>query len=927
MKNKFLLTVFLLLYLPSVSTLFATIATIIRCPQPCVCDKAKVFCRHKNLSNIPKDIPTPTKKLDLSDNNFTRLQNYSFVNLIQLNALNLSQNKIKFLDINAFAGLKNLTHLNLSFNYLNAIPNRIFKDTPSLIYLYLRNNKLNKIPALAGLNFLAKLDLSTNKITDAIFPPSFQTLNALNTIKLDENKIKQISADDMKFLQSNQLLHFSCRACHLTDLTDSDVFKRFVSLKTVTLGENPLHFTQLQMLIESLSVARDLTELDLVGSINGYNLSPDFFKSFEGVKLRILDLSEAKQYGRIKKYTFQSLKWLTHLYFQFSQISTISKYAFKGLDSLEDLYLDFCGLSFQMYPRIGALFPDNLLKLSLQGNVILDIKAQAFHNLHRLQTLVLKECCVHKISERAFPLNNSLKTLNLALNRLHRIHLFNATTFKRLRKLSTLSLAYNDLNDIIIKDKGHKLLKYLSNLKILTLNGNRIKTLPESFFSSQAKLRALELTHNEIESWNNSLFRPLLKLSLLNLAHNKIQIISKQSIQYWPALKKLGLQGNPFNCGCELQWFLRWIQKTQIKINHLNETYCGLSKNFNGIKLLAVNLQELRQTCLPFASMSYIFAASAAILVTILLLIALIYRFQWYLKWYFYRFYRSLSNENKHLHVVNTRYYIFLSYYTDDELWADEFVATLEKNPFGLQNIRVQNLTQSLGSDISICSHSHFQQLSDSSYGSYQETSDIPSSSNEVQDDEAAERFEHSSDSDVTAHTLFENYGSVHETSTNKEDDEKDEKQYLLNKGRRKDYIGQKRHIQDRSVKYQSMDNYLVYYEKRCLPNKSRFEESARAIYSCKFVIVFLSTTYLRDRRLQFELDLIQSAMTERYGYDAFNHVIFVTAERTGELMHLIPQQLRSFINKTCIFWSASNAMQQNYFWEKVNEKLTKDNV
>ena len=55
-------------------------------------------------------------------------------------------------------------------------------------------------------------------------------------------------------------------------------------------------------------------------------------------------------------------------------------------------------------------------------------------------------------------------------------------------------------------------------------------------------------------------------------------------------------------------------------------------------------------------------------------------------------------------------------------------------------------------------------------------------------------------------------------------------------------------------------------------------------------------------------------AMTERYSYDAFHHIIFVTAEPTEEPMSLILQQLRRFVDKSCILWNATNEMHENYF-------------
>ena len=482
-------------------------------------------------------------------------------------------------------------------------------------------------------------------------------------------------------------------------------------------------------------------------------------------------------------------------------------------------------------------------------------------------------------------------------------------------------LTDNDLNEIISKDSGNDILKYLVNLKTLQLSRNKIETLPANFFNSQSHLISLDLNDNNIKSWDSDLFYPLKRLSKLSLAHNKIQLITNESIQNWKILKEINLEGNPFNCGCDLLWFLQWIRQTSIEINFLNDTYfCGSPEAYRNMKLLDVNMQTLQRICSPLPIIIYISAASVATLLIILLTFAVIYRFQWYLKWYCYRCcHGSFKNEDEDLQLCATRFFIFLSYHKNDESWADEFVSKLEIQ-YGFddqETRRVQNF------DLGVNNPTNSQCLpansDDREQQAYRNVSLLEKNNllpeNLVQTNTIATTI-------TTINHFNENFSIQNDVINNVDDNIEDEDSKALITSKQRKRSEHRRRIRFRKMADQMSDNQLVYYEKRCLPNQSTFQESAKAIYSCKFVIITLSAAYLRDRRLQFELDLIQTAMTERYGYDALNHIIFVTAEPTGELMHLIPEQLRRVVDNSCILWSATNEMQQNYFWEKLNKKL-----
>ena len=379
------------------------------CPLPCICFSTHVDCNHRNLPNVPQSISASTTELDLSFNQINSLMNFTFSQLNQLRSLNLSFNRISFIDSCALDGLAMLQVLNLTVNKLDHLNNGIFYHTPRLEHLYLKNNSLSEIPALSNLTELRILDLSSNFLIQAYFPPSFQFLTSLVTVRLSENNLGQLSANDFKYLPAEQIHTFDCRACNLTQLKGADTFSRFKSLYMSDFGKNLFNREQLSVLIESLSAATYLKELKLTQLIDGYNLPSEFFKSFKNVNLKTLSLSYSANYGILHNRTFFYLKYLTTLQLKHAEITSICPKAFEGLDSLRYLYLDYIGLSFQNYPQFGTLFPPSLSTLSLSGNCMRQIiKPHTFDNLLRLRTLYLRKCDIYGLDYRAFSLNNSL---------------------------------------------------------------------------------------------------------------------------------------------------------------------------------------------------------------------------------------------------------------------------------------------------------------------------------------------------------------------------------------------------------------------------------------------------------------------------------------------------------------------------------------
>ena len=938
------------MYVPSI---YASLSVIAGCPRLCACVDRLITCSSLELTSvspdvkcidhlvncsslkhcsIPQDIKNTTTTLDLSTNQINHLKNFTFSHLNKLRELNLRNNKISIIDSQALYGLCELRIINLAVNEIKTLDvTSIFSETPKLAYLYLWNNSFVEIPALTNLTNLRYLDLGNNNIAKAYFPPSFQSLTALETVKLSGNNLVNISADDMHYLPAEQIIAFACKACKLIHIDELNTFSRFKSLQFFNIGENNFNLDQLSKLIASLSVARNLTLLKLQQVIDGYNLPSDFFKLFKNVYLKYLSLYFSKNYGILQNNTFFSLKFLTSLDLAYSEITSINSDAFRGLDCLKYLNLEYVGVSFQNYQQLGTLFPRSLLNLSLSGNFMRNIKPLAFDSLRQLEALHLRKCEIYSVDYRAFALYNNIRVLDISHNQIYDSSLFNSTSFRRLGNLIVLKIADNSLNTVVSEINGRDLFKHLVNLKYLHMARNGIKTLHVDFFISLSNLLALDLNENYFKTFESKLFKPIKNLSQLFLAYNKIQIISHDSLKILKTITEINLEGNPFNCGCDLLWFLQWIRQTTAKFSPSRDAYvCGSPNSYRKTKLWNVDLHELQNICTPLPLIIYIIAASVATLFFILLSVAIVYRLQWYIKWFCYRCFRSAHGE-KDIQLITTRYFIFVSYHKDEESWCDEFVSKLQAMLESTVQ-EIQHFEESSNNAIRIHDSNHC--LIDINNDNQQQSSSTETlmyiSRNNVDVDGFTQIVTASITSDVGQTMIRETneYSSNQNKKGNeKEHDDSDEETKVLlpseNERRNK---RNKRKFNQLNIA-QTGDKQLIYYEKLCLPNKSRFEESAKAIYSCKFVIVQLSAAYLRDRRLQFELNLIQTAMTERYGYDAFNHIIFATAEPTGELMSLIPQQLRGVVDKSCITWNTTNEVQQNYFLKKLYEKLIKKNV
>lgn len=176
-----------------------------KCPKFCLCMEnfKRILCNGIGLISVPKNLPTATLIIDLSQNNIEELHSEDFLNISNVREINLSGNQLKFIDKAIFDSLISLQRLRLTDNKLRYIEPATFSGTSNLIDLDLSNNSilLNDGPFLIrpGLIKFACHNCSWTKLYD----DTFTGLASLQSLKLDLNNFdKKINVKAFSPLQN-----------------------------------------------------------------------------------------------------------------------------------------------------------------------------------------------------------------------------------------------------------------------------------------------------------------------------------------------------------------------------------------------------------------------------------------------------------------------------------------------------------------------------------------------------------------------------------------------------------------------------------------------------------------------------------------------------------------------------------------------------
>ncbi|KAL7078916.1 hypothetical protein ACQ4LE_002445, partial [Meloidogyne hapla] len=330
--------------------------------------------------------------------------------------------------------------------------------------------------------------------------------------------------------------------------------------------------------------------------------------------LEHLDLSN-NQIERISPNSFQSLSSLLKLNISFNQLNILSENTFFGLNKLKILDLT--------RNRISKLEKIKILNEGINREINLD--ENLFNGIENLEELKIAGNLLSELPPNLFQSLHSLIKLDLSLNL---ISFISFDAFNGLKELKELKLEKNLLSSFGSELNNNEIPPnniFPQKLEILDLSGNSWMTIPSLNISTLKILKMEEMVQlREIQKNSFILLPNLESLSLANsiflsninqkafgnFLENKIETnikyldlsncqLSNLSILLldWNKLKMLKLEGNRWNCDCQLISFLPQIlQKINLNAeNFVKEVLCKEPNEYLNIPLIEFNYKKMNE--------------------------------------------------------------------------------------------------------------------------------------------------------------------------------------------------------------------------------------------------------------------------------------------------------------------------------------------
>ena len=359
--------------------------------------------------------------------------------------------------------------------------------------------------AFLGLDALKVLILSHNILK--ILPPTVcQNLPQLQILKLDNNRLANLSSDIFKGQCERQLLLLDLSNNELTHIS-RDLFKAVSNLQTLDLKQNRL----IQLFNDSFTTLTKLSILYL--SDNNLSTLPQGVFASTG-QLSTLDMS-GNAITILPQGVFASLGELWTLDLSGNAITILPQGVFASLGGL--WILDLSGNAITILPQGVFASLRRLRTLDLSGNTITILPQGVFASLGGLWTLDLSGNAITILPQDVFAPLSGLRTLDLSGNAISTLP---QDVFALLPSMVSLDISHNKISHIL----SPSAFRSLGRLLTLDLSHNEIEALPRDIFKQQRELLTLDLSHNNMSMMPGKVFKELVKLKDLKLHHNNLTL-------------------------------------------------------------------------------------------------------------------------------------------------------------------------------------------------------------------------------------------------------------------------------------------------------------------------------------------------------------------------------------------------------------------
>lgn len=415
----------------------------------------------------------------------------------------------------------------------------------------------------------------------------------------------------------------------------------------------------------------------------------ELFEQISNIRYVNVYRAEMKEIG---DFSFVNATSLVYLNIFFNDLTEIRENTFRGISMLKTLTISHNKIK-SIHPKAFDML-GTLEFLDLANNLLETFDSETFAPLTKLKHLYLSECLIKSVPVTAFVNNVNLSTLHLDNNNLEKhFKLDIAADY-----LKGIYLNSNNLTKVTLYAKNPKAsIRHVNvnsneieminidesfNIKVLTLTGNKIKTLDSilphttlkfiqlssnpitdltnigkflnltrlyldktqailtpDIFASLSNLKSLHLSKMSLTKFDVAWLRGLSNLGLLNLGHNKLEELNyKELVTDLPSLRSIMINENSFNCSYLSEMLEYWKNNTSVRI--LDADASNTTENVD--KITCINANDIDNNSHFLRSFLIMLAVFVGIGLIMIIFANIAKKYEWNITTFMS--YRSFSN-------------------------------------------------------------------------------------------------------------------------------------------------------------------------------------------------------------------------------------------------------------------------------------------
>ncbi|XP_061212750.1 SLIT and NTRK-like protein 4 [Neopsephotus bourkii] len=492
--------------------------------------------------------------LQLGNNKLQNIEGGAFMGLSALKQLHLNNNELKILRADTFLGIENLEYLQADYNLIKFIERGAFNKLHKLKVLILNDNLISFLPDnIFRFASLTHLDIRGNRIQKLPYIGVLEHIGRIVELQLEDNPWN-CTCDLLPLKAWLENMPYNIYIGEAICETPSDLYGRLLKetnkQELCSMGTGSdfdvriLPPSQLEPSYSTPNGHTTQTSVHRLVTKPPKTTNPSKISGIvAGKALSNRNLSQIVSFQtRVPPLTPCPVPCVckTHP----SDLGLSVNCQERNIESMAELI-----------PK-----PLNAKKLHVNGNYIKDVDTADFMEFEGLDLLHLGSNRISLIKGEVFRNLTNLRRLYLNGNQIERL---SPEMFAGLHNLQYLYLEYN-----VIKEILGGTFDLMPNLQLLYLNNNLLRSLPAYIFAGAP-------------------------LARLNLRNNHFMYLPVSGVlDQLKSLTQIDLEGNPWDCTCDLVALKLWLEKLNEGIV-VKELKCETPVQFANIELKSLKNEIL----------------------------------------------------------------------------------------------------------------------------------------------------------------------------------------------------------------------------------------------------------------------------------------------------------------------------------------------